>query len=267
MKTAFLSKTRLLVVAGLLGFVALAQAGAISNVIFRVEASNASGWGYKEFTADELVYNAGTNQWTWATGAWDIPLNGAPGGDPIAQLGNATIGFVKDPATNRPYYIGLGFEVTSGDTLTHYVIQSGWLQFSNVLPESLLTSANGGGRATAQLGVSDLTSDGVTLLGNGQTGIGAFRALYNEAGGPMILTSLVNTVQNTTGGSGSGSQTFPSAGTYGPINDSVADMGIALDFTLTAGDMGSGTTAYRILPEPATVGVLALLGLAVMRRR
>jgi hypothetical protein len=267
MKAACMSKGRLFVVAGLLGVVALAQAGAISNVIFRIEATNAAGWGYKEFTANDLTYNAATNQWVWSTGAWEIPENGIPGGTPIAELGNATVGFVKDPATNKPYYIGLGFEVVSGDSLTRFVVKSGWVQFTNTLPASLLNGVNGGGRATAQLGVSDLNGNGVALLGYGPVGIGAYRALYNETTGPVTLTSLVNTVQNTTGGSGSGSQTFPSSGTYGQINDSVADMASKLDFTLTAGDMGSGTTTYRILPEPATVAVLALLGFVVLRRR
>jgi len=254
-------------IAGLLALTVAAQAGDISSLVFRIEATNAAGWGYKDFTAADfpLTYDAGTNSWNWSTGAWDIPENGTPGGTPIAALSSAPLGFVKDPAPTRSYFIGLGFEVASGATDTHFVIKSGWIQFPT-LAASQLVSPDGGGRATAQLGVTDLNDNGVTLTGS--DGLGAFRALYNEASGPALLTNLVPSVQNTTGGSGSsGTNAYPAVGTYATINDPVSDMSIMLDFSLTGGDTGSGTTTYRILPEPGTLAALALLGVAALRRR
>ncbi len=267
MSTMTMNKVRVLLIAGLLTVVASAAAGDISNLILRIEATNAAGWGYRDFTAADfpLTYDAVTNSWNWNTGAWDIPENGAPGGTPIAALNNATLGFVKDPAPNRPYYIGLGFEVASGSTDTRFVIKSGWVQFET-LAASRLVSPTGGGRATAQLGVTDLGDNNVTLTGSG--GIGAFRALYNELAGPTLLASLVPSVQNTTGGSGSsGTNVYPTSGTYATINNSVSDMSIQLDFTLTGADTGSGTTTYRILPEPGTMAALALLSITALRRR
>lgn len=252
------------IVAGtaLLACVAAVHAGSVSNVIFRIEATNAAGTGFLEFTADQLTYNPGTNSWSWSTGATTI-VN--PSDDPIAVLQDATLSIVTDPLLNRPYRIDLGYHLMSGLTDTRFVIQSAEVDFGGVLPpERLVGPTDGGARFTASLGITDSNGDGATLLGYGPAGIGAARALYND--GSVVFAHLVNMVQNTAGASGSASQTWPAFAGYATVTDSVYDMRLLVDFTLTANDQGSGTMAYRILPEPAGAACLAFAALLLRRR-
>ena len=52
-----------------------------------------------------------------------------------------------------------------------------------------------------------------------------------------------------------------------PIGETVNDMSSLVSFTLSAQDLASGTSSYVIVPEPASLAVLALGALALLRRR
>ncbi len=247
-----------------LGVVAGAAAGTVSNAVFRIEASNADGSGFLEFYANELVYNSSTNAWDWNKGLTEIQ-NGS--GDTIAVLDSATMSLMIDPTPDKPYRINLGFAVHAGLSLTQFAIRSAMITFSGPLDPNMLQSPGGGGRATASLGITDENGNGATLLAIGQTGIGAYRAHYNGwYPGGTAFTTLVNMISAGPGGSGSGGQTYPSGSGYASINVTATDMSAGLGFTLTAEDSASGTTSYRILPEPAGL-CLAALGLLLVRRR
>ncbi len=258
-------RARLLIALGLaVGMAGWATAGTVSNSVFRIEASNADGSGFLEFYANELVYNSSTNAWDWNKGYTEI-LSGA--GDTIAELDSATMSLMIDPTPDKPYRINLGFAVHAGGSETQFSIRSGLITFSTTLDPNMLQSPTGGGRATASLGITDENGNGATLLAVGQTGIGAYRAHYNGwYSGGTAFSTLVNMVSAGPGGSGSGGQSYPSGSGYQSINVAVSDMSAGLGFTLTAQDSASGTTSYRILPEPAGLSLVAL-GLLLVRRR
>jgi NADH:ubiquinone oxidoreductase subunit F (NADH-binding) len=134
------------------------------------------------------------------------------------------------------------------------------------LPASQLVPPAGGGRSTASYGATDQNGNGVTLLGIGPAGTGAYTAEYNgfvPAG--TTFANLVNMIQAGPGGSASASQTFPGGAGYAQINADVYDMSMQSAFTLTANDLANGTVTYRVLPEPTAA--LALLALAAVARR
>lgn len=243
---------------------ATAGAGTISDVIFRIEAENDQGAGFLEFDSSGLTYNPSTNQWSWTTTQMDI-LNGD--GDPIAVLDSATVKLVSDPDPTKYYYIELGFAVLAGLSDTHFRIESAQLSFSEIPPE-WLEGPLAGGRATASLGATDTDGDGVEFAATGPVGSGAYMAQYNGfVPDGTTFAELVNTFSAGPGGSGSAGQSLPAGAGYASITDPVSDMSAQLDFTLTDNDAGSGTTTYRVLPEPASGLALVLLGLGVLRRR
>jgi hypothetical protein len=241
----------------------VADAGDVSNVIFRIDAANTVGSGYLDFTSDMLTYQPATNQWVWTTGMNDI-LTGD--GDVVATLDSATLKLVKDPAATKAYYLELGFTLHAGVSDTDFDITSALLSFPTLSPGQLQPPL-GGGRATASLTATDNNSNGVTLMPAGANGSGAYTAQYDGwVPNGITFASLVGEMTFGSGGSGSASQSFPSSG-YAPINDPVYDMSAMLAFNLTYGDSASGTTTYRILPEPVTgIGAL-LLTLALGWRR
>ncbi len=250
----------------LLGGMEGARAGDLSNVIFSIEATNDTGTGSYEVTADQLTYSPGTNQWTWSSSG-QVELKNEFD-EVVALLSGATVKYIKDPIPAKAYYIDVGFAVYAGMTDTDFTIKSALLSFPT-LDASLLIPPAGGGRSTASYGVTDQDGNGVTLLGIGPNGSGAYTAQYNGfVPGGTTFANLVNMVQAGPGGSGNGSQTFPGGAGYAQINANVYDMSIQSAFTLTANDLASGTTSFRILPEPsAGLGLAALALLVVGRRR
>jgi hypothetical protein len=59
---------------------------------------------------------------------------------------------------------------------------------------------------------------------------------------------------------------YPATG-YAPIADPVADMSAMISFELSADDLASGTTNFVIVPEPTSLGLLALGVIGLLRRR
>jgi hypothetical protein len=236
------------------------RAGDVSNIIFRIDATNTVGSGYLEFTADQLAYNPATNQWTWST--WFNEIKTA-GGDVVATLDSATLKLVKDPAAaNKPYYLEFGFTLHAGDSNTDFAIKSPLISFPT-LPPSMLQPPTGGGRATASFTATDVNDNGVTLMPGGPNGAGAYKAQYDGwVPNGTTFASLVGEMTFGPGGSGNASQTFPAGSGYTAINNSVYDMSAMVAFNLTYGDSASATTTYRILPEPTAA--LGLIGLGIL---
>lgn len=243
----------------------VAQAGDISSIIFRIDATNTVGSGYLEFSSADLTYNPATNQWVWAAGHHEL-LDG--GGDVVAILDSATLKLVKDPAPNKPYCIELDFAVHAGISDTDFSVKSAMLSFPTLLP-SRLQPPTGGGRAVVSFRATDTNANGVTFMATGPSGVGAYTAQYNGwAPGGTTFATLVNEISVGPGGSAAGGQTFPTGSGYAAINDSVSDMSAIMAFGLTFGDSASGTSTYGILPEPtAGLGVMLLGAVALGWRR
>jgi hypothetical protein len=244
---------------------ALAGAGTISNTIFRIDATNGEGSGHLEFYANELEYHAYNNKWEWSKGFTEIEDDIT--GEPIALLDQATLSITRDPTPSSPYRIDLGFALHAGLSSTLFSIKSALLTFSTPLPPGMLQGPAAGGKANASLGVTDENGNGAQLLADGPVGTGAYRARYNgwyPAG--ISFVTLVNLVQAGPGSSGGATQNYPGGLSYVSIDTTVADMSAGLGFTLTPGDSGSGTTSYRIMPEPAAFACL-VVGVALFARR
>jgi hypothetical protein len=233
---------------------ASADLSGISDVIFRIEATNATGTGFIEVTKDQLVYHPTTDSYHW-----NLPVSLVIQDDlfqTIATLQNANLAILKN-ATKK---IAGAFAVQAGDSETTFEIQLPQLSFGT-LPEPLTM-----GRMGLACNVTDVGGGGVAMHAL-SAGAGMLRGDYNGLvpGGTMFAQVLYQVT--ATSGSGSGYQNYPAAG-YADIASAVSDMSSRLDFTLTAGDLGGGTHYYEIVPEPAGLGLLLIgVGALAVRRR
>jgi hypothetical protein len=146
----------------------------------------------------------------------------------------------------------LGFFVTAGAVDTNFTISSGVVNFPTLTnPESF---------ASAGVTVTDANSNGASITG-AFPGSKIYEAQYNNAG--SVFADLVSTVSIVPPQFiGVGSEQFPLIGTT-PIAGSVFNIQSQFSFTLTAGDLASGTSQFTVIPEPSTV-VLALMGGAAL---
>lgn len=229
-------------------FAAPAFAGgvSISNVVFRIEASNANGTGFYEATFDQGVYIPDPGIFIWSGGPQQINDDS---GRPIALLGQASTTIVEDPV------IGMGFTVTAGLSDTTFTITSANVSFPAYNPA--LVSASG------SLGVTDQNNNGATLTG--QYGGGkAYLTQYNALipGGTTFATLVDSFAAGAGGSNGNGENTGDIV-----INSAVFSMNSQIQFTLSAGDLANGTVNFTVKPEPATAALFAAAALLAIRRR
>ncbi|GMU82702.1 MAG: PEP-CTERM sorting domain-containing protein [Phycisphaerales bacterium] len=241
---------RISVVALSFGLAALAPSASadLSTVVFRLEATNSSGSGVFEVTSDQGSWNGDT--YTWIGGGVDITNES---GDVIATLVNARFTAVADPQ------VGILFDVVAGATDTQFTISSGELSFPTI--------TNATGVASAGLTVTDAGQDnGAVATGNGGSGNSAYQANYNGLvpAGTMFAEFINSVVVTTPGGTNTG---VGSTGGFIGIANPVSSMSAQYSFLLSALDSASGTSNFVIIPEPASLALLALGAMALIRRR
>ncbi len=222
----------------------------VSDIIFRVTATNDAGSGSFEATFDQMVYYPTQQVWVWSTGAVPI-MDDDFGTTQIAVLQNANVLLQADPK------IAMGFSVQSGASLTTFTIESAVLSFPTI------PDVASEGMASVALNVSDAwAGDGVTMAELGAAGSGVYQTYYNT---DQLFVNLLSQVSAGPGGSGSVFQNYPPIG-YADVAGDVSSMHSWFGFTLTPGDIGGATSLYEIVPEPATF-VLLVLALVAVRRR
>jgi MYXO-CTERM domain-containing protein len=177
------------------------------------------------------------------------PVDITSGANVIATVDNLSTMLICDPLVN------LGFVVTAGGANAHVTIKSALLSFAAI--------NNAHGTASAQIGITDNDGNGATLTGGGAGGMGYLAQYNGYVPGGTTFASLVPSFSVGTFGSDNRNGNVPDT----PIVPPVSNMSSQFDFTITANDSASGTSVYVITPEPGSLALLVLGGLALIRRR
>ena len=240
-----------LAAAAAVGIVATAPASAdISQVVLRIEASNANGTGAWNAMINTGEFGPdGTYSWTLSSPVEIRSTSGAL----LATLTSGSTYIVEDPL------VSLGFSVQAGGMDTTFQITSALLSFPGINPAE--------GRVSGGITGTDITGDGVSLTGvSGASMISAQHDGIVPTGTTFadLIAGPLTTMDAF--GSVSESEASPASG-FTPIGGTVSDISLRYAFTLTAGDIASGTATFVVLPAPGAAGVLALAGVAALRRR
>lgn len=236
--------------AALVGLAAVANAD-FSDIIFRIEATNANGSGsFVGHLGDGRFYEDGS--YDWRSGHIDITDDT---GNIIASLDNAYLFLRDDPE------VTLNFQVTAGALDTAFTITSATVSFLPI---------QGEGRAAAGISITDVNGGGATLTGTHNNGA-AYLAQYNGAvpNGTNFASLLSDPVVAGEFDSADDNEEFPGGGLYTPIAGLVDDMSARWKFSVSRGDAASGTSTYiiNIIPSPSSLALLGLGGLLAARRR
>jgi len=230
------------VVAALLSltFVGVVQAGTVSTVYFNVEVESALGSESWSIDSDQVDYDSETGTWNWSGSGISL-------GD-VATLGQANLMIVGDPQ------IAMGFAITAGAADTTVTITSAVLSFDAL--------NNPDGAATAGLTLTQTGGEPDAFLTGLAGDFGhAYAASYNVPPG-VVFDEYVAGLTTTTTTSDNGN----SGGLVG-IPGLVSSMQSVFSFVLSAGDQASGTSNYLVIPEPASIALLAAAALFCTRRR
>jgi hypothetical protein len=241
-----------------LGLTGTAAYADMPDVVFEITAEAGGYSTTVPILAEWGDYNEETGVWSWEMPAylefWDDFVY-------LGTMTEFTVNIHEDPEVN------LNFAVQSGSEDTDFHIASALLSFDPITePE---------GRASATFTMTDFDGSGATLTGIGDPdGVGGgYLAQYNGwAGDPFNGPQGTTFAEGITSMSAGAYQTdvenlnVPESG-WLPIDETVYDMSSLISFTLTANDLASGTSHYEIVPEPGALMMLAVGGLALLRRR
>ena len=215
-------------------------AGEVSSTFFTIDVESALGSESWSIASADVSFDPDTDTWSW-TGQ-NIGL-----GD-IATLDQAFLTIVGDPQ------IALGFAVSAGAADTTVTITSAVLSFDPLV--------NPDGAASAGVTLTEAGENPpATLVGLAGDLGSAYAAYYNVPPG-TVFAEFVTSLMTDTTTSGSGD-----TGGWVVIPDTVSSMQAQYSFILSAGDLASGTSNFLVVPEPASLAMLALGAGALLRRR
>lgn len=135
------------------------------------------------------------------------------------------------------------------------IIKSALLTFSPIV--------NPDAYVTVSVTVTDTNRDTATATGAFEGGK-LFQARYNDG---VVWATLVNTMSAPRGSSAIGEERRPAIADWETIPDTVWAIQSEYKFTLSALDSASGTSTFEIVPEPASLLLVALGGAFCLIRR
>lgn len=242
--------------------VVLAASGAsasVSQICFSIRAS-AMVNGVEQtstFTVDssEMYYDEVSRTYGWDLQS-PYELRSAQG-TVLGTLGSGSVMAIEDPV------VAVNFSVQSGAVQTSFAVTSTLLGFAT------LNTATG--LATGTLVADDRNGDGVTLSPLGIfPGNSMYVAKYNNSGLPFQDLDGTTFAGLFTAGAYTapvGLNLADSTGGFLPIPGNVSNIQGGFSFSLTAGDIASGTSTFFVTPAPSAAALLGLAGLATTRRR
>jgi len=220
----------------------------ISNVVFSITAENSQGIAHWEGTLDQGSWSG--QQYNWSAGGIDLQDED---GDIIGTLGSASIMMMADPI------VVVFFDVQAGAADTLFTFGSGLLSFPAI--------GGATGSATTAMTLNDADGDGSAALdgAGGSSGGMSWQANYNGlAPAGTIFAEFVPGMSVV--GPDLHDEASASTGGFQPIPGSISSMSVAYNFVLSAEDSASGTSAFVVVPEPASL-LLLIGGLLAIRRR
>jgi hypothetical protein len=248
----------------MIAFAVAPASASISNVIFKVRAESSLGVAEREFVFADGAYGpAGTFNWDLVNSGGTTDLVDQNNNNVIATLEEASTTIVETPSPGVPYRVRTGFVLWAGQADTTITITSALLG----VPE--VDAAFSGARATANITLTDGPGgNGSHLdpLNNGGTSVygGHYNGLFPD---PVMFAGLLGgLVIGPGGGSASASESQPDSG-FTALGVDVTSLSNGWNFLVTTGDKVSGNGQMLIIPEPATLGLIAVGALFALRRR
>lgn len=173
----------------------------------------------------------------------------------LGQLDSLEVTVYEDPEVN------LNFSVQAGASDTTFHIASSLMTFPTI------TGATG--LASAGITVSDSDIDGATLTKK-PTLNGSYLAQYNGwAGAPTgpLGTTFHEGIPSVNVAPFTGSNSASTSVGSTAIGAPVSSMSTLFAFQLSATDFASGTSHFEIVPEPASLLLIGIGAVALLRRR
>ncbi len=244
--------------AGLLSACGVASAS-VSPICFSVRATAIVGGQTQtatfEVDSGQMYYDEASQTYGWDLQS-PFELRSAQG-TVLGTLVGGNVRAIEDPV------VALNFSVQAGTVQTTFNVVSTLVGFA---PLNNVTAL-----ATGTLVADDRNGNGVTVSPLGQfPGNAIYVARYNNSGLPFQDLDGQTFAGLFTAGPYSnpvGFNVSDGTGPFQPIAGLVSNIQSGFGFSLTAGDIASGTSTFFVTPAPGALALLGLGGIAAARRR
>jgi hypothetical protein len=178
-------------------------------------------------------------------------------GTVLGTLQTGSVLAIEDPV------VSLNFSVQAGAFPTNFNVISTLVSFAPINGATAL--ANG------TLVADDRNGDGVTVAPLGVfPGNAIYVAKYNNSGLPFMDLDGTTFAGLFTAGPYTNPVGFNVAdgtGPFQPVPGAISNIQSGFGFSLSAGDIASGTSTFFVTPAPGAFGLLAVAGVVAARRR
>ncbi len=246
---------RVLLIGVLLAGVAVAAAG-VGEPAIRIVATNDAGTAVIERSLGDFTYTPATSTYFLELPA-QVLMDGAT---PVAELTGMQVILTDDPTQPAAIQLNYGVRAGSDPAGTEFAVTPGVVSFPTVL--DAYTAARMGWSFTVTDNPDD-PDDAAWLSGIDDAGVHQTfydGALFHESVSLLGGTGVNGQVYEQ-------SENYPDEVNYADIPAPVSNISADFAFTLTPLDTVEFGTSYIFVPEPATVGLLAIGMVTLLSRR